>query len=81
MAFHGRYLDVAPDARIAWTNEEEGGGAVTTVTFEDREGKTWLTFHERHPSREALDEAMSGSAQALPAQLDALGELLATRGG
>jgi uncharacterized protein YndB with AHSA1/START domain len=76
MAFHGKYLEVVPDARIVWTNEEEDDGAVTTVTFEDQGGKTLLTFHELYPSREALDEAMEGSAAGLPTQLDQLGELL-----
>ena len=80
MAFHGRYLEVVPDERIVWTNEEEDEGAVTTVTFEDQGGKTLLTFHELYPSKEALDEAMSGSAAGLPAQLDQLDELLPTIG-
>ena len=81
MAFHGRYLEVVPDERIVWTNEEEEEGAVTTVTFEDQGGKTLLTFHELYPSREALDEAMAGSAAGLPAQLDQLEELLGAIGG
>jgi hypothetical protein len=53
---------------------------VTTVTFEDRGGKTLLTFHELYPSNEALDEAMAGSAAGLPAQLDQRAELLPTVG-
>src|ERR1700677_3312417 len=32
-AFFGRYIEVIPNARLVWTNDE-GGGAVTTVTFE-----------------------------------------------
>ena len=76
IAFHGRYLEVVPNARIVWTNEEQEAGAVTTVTFKDEGGKTLLTFHEAYPSKEALDEAMAGSAEALPAQLDQLGEVL-----
>ena len=77
MAFYGKYLDVVPDSRIVWTNDEgEEEGAVTTVTFEDRGGKTFLTFHEIYPSKEALDEAMVGSAAGLPQQLDQLDELL-----
>jgi uncharacterized protein YndB with AHSA1/START domain len=81
MAFFGKYLDVVPDERIVWTNDEEDEvGAVTTVTFEDRGGKTLLTFHEIYPSKEALDEAMTGSAAGLPIQLEQLDELLATIG-
>jgi len=78
MAFHGSYLEVVPDSRIVWTNDESEGGAVTTVTFEDRAGSTLLTFHEIYPSKEALDEAMTGSAAGLPQQLDQLENLLST---
>jgi len=38
MAFFGKYLEVVPDKRIVWTNEESGdAGSVTTVTFEERD--------------------------------------------
>lgn len=76
MAFYGKYIDVVPNERIVWTNEEGEEGAVTTVTFEERDGKTLLTFHELYPSKEALEEAMMGSAAGLPEQLDQLEELL-----
>lgn len=81
MAFYGKYLEVVPNERIVWTNDEGEEGAVTTVTFEDMGGKTLLHFHEVYPSREALEEAIEGSAAALPEQLDQLGELLAGMGG
>ena len=76
MAFHGKYLDVVPNERIVWTNDEGEEGAVTTVTFEEQDGKTRLTFRETYPSREALEEALQGSAAGLPEQLDQLDELL-----
>ena len=76
MAFYGKYLDVVPNERIVWTNDEGKEGGVTTVTFEDQGGKTLLTFHELHPSTEALEEAMAGAAAGLPTQLDQLDELL-----
>jgi len=76
MAFYGKYLEVVPNARIVWTNDEGGEGPVTTVTFEEHGGKTLLTFHELYPSREALEEAMTGSAAGLPEQMDQLAELL-----
>ena len=79
MAFYGKYLDVVPDQRIVWTNDEGEEGAVTTVTFEDQGGKTLLSFHELYPSKEALEEAMTGSAAGLPEQLDQLDELLSGR--
>ena len=78
MAFYGKYLDVVPNERIVWTNDEGEEGAVTTVTFEDQGGKTLLTFHEQYPSTEALEEAMAGSAAGLPTQLDQLDELLSS---
>jgi uncharacterized protein YndB with AHSA1/START domain len=81
MAFHGRYLEVVPDERIVWTNDEGEEGAVTTVTFEERGGRTLLTFHEAYPSREALEDALRGSAAGLPEQLEQLDELLAGMSG
>lgn len=79
-AFYGKYLEVVPNERIVWTNDEGEEGAVTTVTFEDQGGKTLLTFHELYPTKEALEEALQGSAAGLPEQLDQLDELLPTIG-
>jgi uncharacterized protein YndB with AHSA1/START domain len=78
MAFFGRYLEVTPYSRLAWTNEEaDGGEVVTTVTFEERAGKTLLVVHDRYPSKEALDAAIaSGATGAWPEQFDELDELL-----
>ena len=75
-AFFGTYIEVVPDARLVWTNEESENGAVTTVTFEDRHGKTLLTFHELYPSKEALDEACIGMEGGMPEQFGQLEELL-----
>ncbi len=76
MAFYGMYLEVVSNERIVWTNDEGDEGAVTTVTFEDQGGTTLLTFREIYPSTEALEDALQGSAAALPEQLDQLDELL-----
>jgi uncharacterized protein YndB with AHSA1/START domain len=76
MAFYGKYIEVVPDSRIVWTNDEGEEGAVTTVTFQEQGGKTLLTFHELYPTSEALEEAMTGSAAGLPQQLDKLDALL-----
>ncbi|MBX5219550.1 ATPase [Rhizobium sp. L9] len=78
MAFYGKYLEVAPNERIVWTNDEGEEGAITTVTFEDQGGKTLVVFHEVYPTREALEEALQGSAVALPEQLEQLDELLSS---
>ena len=76
MAFYGKYLEVVPDQRIVWTNDEGEEGAITTVTFADQGGKTLLTFHEIYPSGDALEEALRGSAAGLPEQMEQLDELL-----
>ncbi|TWB37251.1 SRPBCC family protein [Nitrospirillum pindoramense] len=80
MAFYGKYLEVVPNERIVWTNDEGEEGAVTTVTFTDLGGKTLLTFNEAYPSKEALEEALQGSAAALPEQLGQLGDVLSSLG-
>ena len=77
MAFVGRYIEVKPHTRLVWTNEESENGAVTTVTFEERDGKTYLMLRDLYPSKEALDEAVaSGSTNAYPEQFDELDVLL-----
>ena len=79
VAFFGTYREVTPDKRIVWINEESDQGAVTTVTFEENAGKTQVTLHELYPTTAALDEALAGSAEALPEQFAQLDELLAGR--
>ena len=80
MAFFGRYLEVIPPARLVWTNDEGGeGGAVTTVTFEEKDGRTLLTFHDLYPSKEALDAAIaSGATSGFGESFEQLDELLVT---
>ena len=81
MAFFGTYLEVAPHSRLVWTNEEGGeGGTVTTVTFEEQRGKTLLVMHERYPSKDALDAAGTGAADATVETFAQLDELLLTLG-
>ena len=81
MAFFGTYLEVAPHSRLAWTNEEDGGdGPVTTVTLEEREGTTLLVLHELYPSKEALDAAGTGAADAMAETFAQLDDLLLTMG-
>ena len=79
-AFFGKYLEVIPNSKIVWTNDEGEEGAITTVTFEDQGGRTLLSFHEVYPSKEALEEALQGSAAGLPEQLEQLDELLSSIG-
>ena len=81
MAFFGKYLDVSPPSRLVWTNDEGGEeGAVTTVTFEEEDGRTLLVLRELYPSKEALDEAFVGMEDAMLEQFEQLDELLITLG-
>jgi uncharacterized protein YndB with AHSA1/START domain len=79
MAFFGTYLEVIPDERLVWTNEETDGAPVTTVTFEARGAGTLVSLRERHPTAEALDEAFAGMQACAPEQFDQLAALLAGR--
>jgi uncharacterized protein YndB with AHSA1/START domain len=81
MEFFGRYLEVAPPARLVWTNDEGDGETITTVTFEETGGRTRLTVHDLYPSRESLDAAIaSGSTSGMPEALEQLDELLVSLG-
>lgn len=62
MAFFGTYREVVVNERLVWTNEEGADGAVTTVTFEELNGKTRVVMRDRYPSKEALDEAMTNGS-------------------
>jgi uncharacterized protein YndB with AHSA1/START domain len=79
MAFFGKYLEVIPPSRLVWTNDEGGGGGpVTTVTFEEKGGKTLIVMHDLYPSKDALDEAItSGSTSGTSETFEQLDELLA----
>jgi uncharacterized protein YndB with AHSA1/START domain len=79
MEFFGTYLEVAPNSRLAWTNEEAGGNTITTVTFEENAGETLVVVRDLYPSKEALDAAIaSGATGGLPDQFEQLEKLLAT---
>ena len=79
MAFFGTYKEVTPHSRLVWTNDESDGGAVSTVTFEERGGKTLLVYHELYPSTEALD-ANAGMENAMAETFEQLDDLLLTLG-
>jgi len=79
-AFFGTYKEVTPHTRLVWTNEESDEGSVTTVTLAEEGGKTLLTFHELYPSKEALDAAGTGAADAMGETFEQLDELLVSLG-
>ncbi|GAC1656938.1 MAG: hypothetical protein NVS4B3_23040 [Gemmatimonadaceae bacterium] len=76
-AFFGTYVEVKPYSRLTWTNDEGGeGGSVTTVIFEETGGTTRVVLHESYPSKEALDAAGTGAAEAMVETFEQLDELL-----
>ncbi len=81
MAFIGKYIEITQPTRLSWTNEEGDDGAVTTVTYVEKDGQTHLTFSELYPTEEVLDRDI-GSTEGLPeqfTQLEALHLLLVCR--
>ncbi|MFN8223163.1 MAG: SRPBCC family protein [Gaiellales bacterium] len=77
--FFGRYIDVVPNQRIVWTNEEDGtDGPVTTVTFDEKDGKTTIVVSELYPTKEALDAAGTGAQDVMNETFDQLDKLLAS---
>jgi hypothetical protein len=50
------------------------------VTFEEKGGKTLVVLRERYPSKEALDAAGTGAADAMVETFDQLDELLVDLG-
>ena len=83
MAFFGKYLEVKPNARLSWSNDESGdNGQITTVTFEEKGGRTLIVMHDLYPSKEALDAAIeSGSTSGMQETFDQLDEFLSGSGG
>src|SRR5688500_15076522 len=81
IAFFGKYLEVTPHSRLSWSNDESPDGAITTVTFEERDGQTRVVVHDLYPSKDALDAAIaSESTQGFTEQFEQLDELLLTLG-
>lgn len=77
MDFFGRYLEVTPPVRLVWTNDEGSeNSSVTTVTFAEEGGRTLVVMSEMYPSKEALDAAGTGAADATLETFSQLDELL-----
>jgi uncharacterized protein YndB with AHSA1/START domain len=77
--FFGKYLEVTPYSRLIWTNDEGGVDAatITTVTFEEVNGTTFVMVHDLYPSKEVLDDAIAtGSSGAMQEQLEQLEQLI-----
>ena len=74
-SFFGKYIEVIPNARLVWTNEESEDAAITTVTFTEKSGETQLVLDELYPSKAALDSSIE-AMECMPEQFDQLETLL-----
>jgi len=77
VAFHGEYLEIVPDERIVTTDVFEGmpdAAAVTTATFDDKDGRTLLSLLVQHSSQENRDahinSGMEGGMQESMTKLE-----------
>lgn len=85
-AFSGRYSEVTPHARVAYTQMFEptasgpgpGDAAlIVTVTFDEREGRTELVSRSLCPSKAVRDMILaSGMEQGMRETMDQLEELV-----
>jgi len=81
MAFYGRYIEVTPYSRLVWTNDEgEDGGAVTSVSFEERGSSTRVVMHDLYPSKEAPDAILAGMEAGMSEALEQLDEFVVSLG-
>src|SRR5215469_13392247 len=71
-----------PSATLVFRNDEGGeGGAVTTVTFEERGADTLVVMHDLYSSKEALDRAIASvSTSGFGEAFEQPDELLVTVG-
>lgn len=90
-AFSGKYREVSAPMRLVYTVffeptaeglvVPESEAAVTTVTFEERDGKTHLVSREMYPSKEVRDMVLAtGMEPGMREAMDQLDELVASLG-
>jgi uncharacterized protein YndB with AHSA1/START domain len=67
VAFYGEYLEIVPNERLVFT-EIYGGmpdaGAVTTLTFTEKDGRTMLTTLVQHEKKEHRDAHINSGMEA-----------------
>jgi uncharacterized protein YndB with AHSA1/START domain len=67
VAFHGEYRELIENERILCTEVYEGApdaGAVTTLTFTEKDGRTTLPLLVQHMSREHRDAHIDSGMEA-----------------
>jgi len=78
--FSGRYTEISPPRRLVYTQCFEafpGLEAIVTVTFEERDGHTFMSSHELYPSPEAREGALSsGMEDGMRETMDQLDDLV-----
>lgn len=80
--FGGKYLEIVPDRKIVFDNAFEAAGSpkmIMTVTFEERGGKTILTWHTLFKSVATKNEYVGmGFEQGAGSGLDQLADVVGT---
>ena len=69
-------MQLASEPQTARLAHQREPGSVTTVTFDEKGGKTLVVMRESYPSKEALDAAGTGAADAMVETFDQLDDLL-----
>ena len=82
-AFSGTYRELTPSSRLVYTQIFEpmadGGEAIITVTFDERNGKTHMVSTESYPSKEVREMVLaSGMETGMRETMDQLDELVAS---
>ncbi len=81
----GKYTLVERPTRLAWTDEEQAAGGATgeaasSLTLDEKGGKTTVIMSSRFPSKEALDSAIGGMDPGTRETFEQLAEFLETLG-
>jgi uncharacterized protein YndB with AHSA1/START domain len=71
VAFHGTYREIVPNERLAYTEIYEGApggegdeGALNTVTFTEKNGRTTVTNLVQAPNRDVRDAIINSGMEA-----------------
>ena len=75
---HGEYREIVAPERIVWTGtlEDDGNETLTTVTFDDHDGKTKLTVHQTYSFE---SDSTRGAPQGWAETLERLADYVANQ--
>jgi uncharacterized protein YndB with AHSA1/START domain len=81
MPFGGEYLEIVPNRKIVFDNAFEAPGSqkmITTVTFDEKDGRTTLTHHTLFASAAMKNEYVGmGFVQGVGSGFDQLADVVA----